>query len=97
VSGTFTQPFVGASWNAADALTQLPPAMLQTMLNDAVMARHSLMIGTKEMVVTYGNGDGNRSVTFTRATLPNLNAYIEQLEIALGMRRGRARAIMVRP
>ena len=97
MSGAITSPFIGAVWGMSSELSLFSASELQCMLKEAVLAKHSLSVGTKEVIVTYGNGDGNRSVTFTRATLANLNSYIEELKMALGMQHGRARAIRVRP
>jgi hypothetical protein len=71
----------------------VPPATLQTWLTDAQLARHNLMTGALPSVVSYGNGDGTKSVTYTRANLGALDAYIQSLLRALGL--GRRRAVGV--
>lgn len=76
-------------------LSAVPPAQLQAWLNEALTARHQLNVGTKPTVVLYSAGEGSRSVNFSRTTLPNLNAYINELMQALGIGRGRSRGIRV--
>ena len=72
----------------------IPPATLQTWLTQAQTARHQLVTGTKPQVVMYGQGDGTKQVTYTRAKLEDLDAYITSLMRALGQ--GRRRAVGVR-
>ncbi len=52
------------------------------MLNDARKAYHALMTGTSPRVVVDQNGE---RVEFTAANGPKLYAYIQQLEMQLGV------------
>lgn len=77
-------------------LAGLPQATLQAMLNDAIQARHKLMIQQLPTVVLYSAGEGSRSATFNRTSLPNLLDYIGELQAALGIGHGRRRGFVVR-
>ena len=46
------------------------------LLAEAEDALHKLLTGTSATIVTYADG---RSVTYTRATVPELQAYIARL------------------
>lgn len=52
---------------------------LQEMLDEAIAARHALAVGKARAVVRMAD----RSVEYTRATLPQLNAYIASLQAQL--------------
>ena len=78
MSGSFTPP------PSADVAT------LQTWLADAQAAYHQLMTGAKPSVVMYAQGDGTRSVTYTRTNVGQLAAYIASLQMQLGYRPRRA-------
>ena len=65
-------------------------ATLQSRLADAQAAYHSLMIGQNLSVVSYGQGDGTKSVTYTRTNINALAAYIAQLQMQMGYRARRA-------
>lgn len=86
---------VVAAFVPSGPLSAVPRAQLQAWLNEALQARHQLTVGTKPTVVLYSAGEGSRSVTFARASLPNLNAYINELMQALGTGHGRSRGIRV--
>lgn len=71
------------------ALTEAERAVLQTRLEEARAALHSLNIGRSEVSLAY-NGE---SITYSIADAGRLEAYIRQLEAQLGLRRsGRARS-----
>lgn len=71
-------------------LTGVPVATLQQWLADAQQALHDLSTGAKGESYSYTQGDGTKSVTYTRAEIGNLQAYILELQYALGIRRRRA-------
>ena len=70
--------------------TGVSPAVLQQWLSDAQQAMHDLSIGGKGESYSYTQGDGSKSVTYTRANLADLQAHILALQYALGIRRRRA-------
>jgi hypothetical protein len=50
----------------------------------------ALASGKMTTTVTYGEGAGNRSVTYSRAEMGKLKAYIEDLQTSQGYRARRA-------
>lgn len=65
-------------------------AQLQAALASAQQAYLDLSTGGKVVTATYAQGDGNKSVTYTAASLPNLTALIKELQAQLGIvRHGR--------
>lgn len=66
-------------------LIGVPPATLQQWLTQAQQAYQDLMMGNKPEIVSYTQGDGNRSVTYTRANLGALQQRIRELTAALGL------------
>jgi hypothetical protein len=65
-------------------------AQLQTDLANAQQAYIDLSTGAKGESYSYTQGDGAKSVTYTRAELPALNALIRMLQQQLGIvHRGR--------
>lgn len=58
---------------------------LQTALNTAQQAYLDLSTGQKTVTVSYAQGDGSRSVTFTQTSVTNLAVLIRQLQQQLGM------------
>ena len=71
-------------------LTGVPRATLQQWLMDAQQAYHDLSTGAKGESYSYTQGDGAKSVSYTRASLADLQAYILELQYAMGIRRRRA-------
>ncbi|OVE45615.1 hypothetical protein CBW21_22420 [Chromobacterium violaceum] len=53
------------------------------------MALHRLSTGALGESYSYTQGDGTKSVTYTRANLAQLQQHINDLMYALGMRRRR--------
>jgi hypothetical protein len=77
-------------------LLGVDPGTLQLWLTQAQTAMQQLRVGGQPVEVSYGQGDGGtKTVRYTRATIPDLSAYILQLQRALGNIRPR-RAIGVR-
>ena len=69
--------------------TGIPQATLQQWLAAAQQALHDLSTGAKGESYSYTQGDGSKSVTYTRANVEQLQAHINDLMYALGMRRRR--------
>lgn len=76
-------------------LVGVEPATLQAWLTDAQTALHQMMLSNQPQSVTYGQGDGQKTVTFNRSSVASLQSWIGMLQQALGVTRGR-RAIAVR-
>lgn len=70
--------------------TGLPPATLQQWLTEAQQALHDLSTGAKGESFSYTQGDGSKSITYTRANIGQLQQHINELMYALGIRRRRA-------
>ena len=68
----------------------VPQATLQQWLTESQQALHDLSTGAKGESFSYTQGDGAKSVTYTRADLGALQAHINALLYALGLRRRRA-------
>ena len=64
---------------------------LQTRLDEAETALHKLLTGQQTVRLEY---DG-KSVTYTAASAGDLRAYIGQLQVNLGLKSRRSRAITV--
>ena len=78
------------------ALVGVNPATMQQWLTDAQGAYAQLMTGARAVQVSFGAGDGgHKSVSYNRASAGQLLMWIQQLQQALGLTRGR-RAISVR-
>jgi len=71
-------------------LSGVPPATLMQWLTESQQALHDLSTGAKGESFSYAQGDGSKSVTYTRADIGALQAHILALQYALGMRRRRA-------
>ncbi|WP_225548142.1 gpW family protein [Chromobacterium violaceum] len=69
--------------------TGIPQVTLQQWLTEAQMALHRLSTGALGESYSYTQGDGTKSVTYTRANLAQLQQHINDLMYALGMRRRR--------
>lgn len=59
---------------------------LQTALSQAQAAYTALMTGQRTVTLSYGQGDGNKSVTFDRLEggVAQVRFFINELQIALG-------------
>ena len=71
-------------------LTGIPTATLQQWLLDAQTAMHDLMTGSKVAQIQYGQGSGNRMVTYKIADMGALRGYIQELKAQLGITCGRS-------
>jgi gpW len=70
---------------ATSIFAGLDQTTLQTMLTNAQQALVNLVSGSKGEVFTYTQGDGSKSVTYTRANLPQLTMTIRELQACLGI------------
>lgn len=66
-------------------LTGMSTADLQTALANAQQAYIALASGSKGESFSYTQGDGSKSVTYTRANLPALASLIRTLQSMLGL------------
>lgn len=66
-------------------LTGMSSADLQTALTNAQQAYIALASGSKGESFSYTQGDGVKSVTYTRANLPALASLIRMLQSQLGI------------
>ena len=67
---------------------------LQTTFNTAQTAYTNLLMGSKGEVFSYTQGDGAKSVTYTRANAGQLMMMIRELQACLGIIRTPRRAIL---
>lgn len=63
-------------------------ATLRTRLLEAELALHKLAIGSMRETVQQGAANTNSMVTYTRATVPDLERYIERLKAEIGIADG---------
>ena len=71
----------------ADIFTGMTIAQKQALLAKAQQAYMDLMTGGKPQKVTYSQGTlGMRSVEYTPATIGNLQQFIANLQMSLGLR-----------
>lgn len=77
------------------AFAGMSTPQLQQALLDSQLALIALVTGGKPQVVAYGNGEGQRAVTYTRTNEAQLRAMIRELQTAMGTG-PRRRAIGVR-
>ena len=80
--------------NTPVSLIGVPQATLQSWLTQAQQALQNVATGAKVTTVTYAQGEGSRSVSYSRANIADLRAWITELQTALGVRTTR-RAIGV--
>lgn len=66
-------------------LSGMSTAQLQAALASAQQAYTDLVTGNKVASATYAQGDGTKSVSYTKAELPNLTAFIRLLQAQLGL------------
>ena len=65
--------------------TGMTTDQLQAALTSAQAAYIALAGGSKAESLSYTQGAGGKTVTFTRANIGNLSMLIRQLQIALGL------------
>jgi hypothetical protein len=70
-------------------LANIPIPTLIQWQADAMTALHQLSIGGKGEAYSYTQGDGAKSVTYTRANINDLRAWVAKLNAQLGMGSGR--------
>jgi hypothetical protein len=81
----------GTSYNPAySVFAGMSTAAKQALLTQAQTAYGDLLTGGKPVSVSYGQGDGVRTVTYSAATSAGLANLISQLQVELGIKtRGR--------
>jgi hypothetical protein len=84
-------PFARAA-NGQSPFAGVPQATLQQWLNEATTALHTLLTGNKPVVVSYGMGDGQKSVSYQRTDEAKLRRHCDELRVLLGQG-GRRRPI----
>lgn len=100
MSGVYSEkivlvPAITPNSSLLGAFAGLDPATLQTFLTNAQTALAALLSGQKASIVSYGEGSGQKSVTYSRTNEPALRRHISELQILLGQRPPR-RAIRFR-
>lgn len=70
-------------------LSMMPRATLVQWQIEAMTALHQLSIGGKGESYSYTQGDGAKSVTYTRANINDLRAWLAKLNAQLAMSSGR--------
>ena len=70
----------------------VPRPTLERWLSEAQTAFQQVQTGAKAVTVTYGMGDGQKSVTYNHTNQLALRTHIDELMTALGRQR-RRRAI----
>jgi hypothetical protein len=70
---------------ATSIFAGMTTTQLQAALATAQQAYIDLSAGAKVVTASYAQGDGNRSVTYTAASLPNIVALIKELQAQLGI------------
>ena len=63
-------------------------AVMQQRLADALDAKHALATGAKGEAFSYSQGDGTKTVTYTRANIAQLDSYIAALSSEIRRRQG---------
>ena len=77
-------PTVTAQSCLATAFSGLPTATLQQFLTQAQTALNNLLNGGQPQVVSYGEGSGQKSVTYARTNEWALRRHIRELQQLLG-------------
>ena len=76
-----------------DVFYGMTVAQKQALLAQAVKAYGDLMTGGKPVSLSYTQGDGGKSVSFSAAEAGNLTLLIKQLQVSLGLLRRARRPI----
>jgi hypothetical protein len=92
---TVYPPWTAGVSTTPAVLVGVDPVVMRQWLNDAQAAYAAIMVSGVPQTVSYGQGDGQKSVTFSRVNAGQLQRWIEQLAQALGLSVGR-RPIAVR-
>ncbi len=82
----------------SNAFVGVDPVTLQLWLTEAQAALQTLAVGGQpvKIVVATGAGGTHREVTYTRTDMGALNARINDLMVALGLRQHSRRAMRLR-
>ena len=70
-------------------LALIPLATLQQWQVEAMLAVHQLSTGQKGESYSYTQGDGAKAITYTRANINDLRAWLAKLNAQLGLGSGR--------
>jgi hypothetical protein len=70
-------------------LSLIPVGTIQQWQVEAMLALHQLSTGQKGEAYAYTQGDGTKSVTYTRANISDLRAWLAKLNAQLGLGSGR--------
>lgn len=81
---TLRQNQTGYNRNTS-TLAGITTAQLQQYLADAQAAKHAIMTGSQPVEIAYTQGDGSKSVKRQMTSLAQINAYIQELQLQLGM------------
>jgi len=73
----------------ASDLANVPRNTLIQWQLEAMTALHKLSTGQQGESYSYTQGDGSKSVTYTRANLNDLRAWLAKLNAQLGLSSGR--------
>jgi hypothetical protein len=68
------------------AFANVPPAQLSAWLLQAQNALNSLTCGAQVVTVSYGEGSGQKSVTYQKTSEQALRRHIREMQILLGQR-----------
>jgi len=90
--GGYGQPVYNPQTSTLAGMTQ---AQLQVALANAQAALVQLQTGSKAVSLSYSQGDGGRSVTYTAANMAGLTQFIMQLQQQLGVPGVKRRALRV--
>ena len=80
-------PIIPPQTGTYAGMTLLQLQALRTALQTAL---GNITLGTQTQVVSYGSGDGTKSVTFTRTKPDEIRAMIAEINALLGAGRRRA-------
>ena len=82
-------PFGPAGPGGGGAFAGLPPATLQQILANAQVALSEMIAGGRAVTISYGEGSGQKSVTYQRGSEASLRQHIAELKLLLGTGRPR--------
>ena len=81
----FPSTLVVGGRGSLGVLEGVPSATLDSWLATAQQAYADLQSGAKVVSASYSQGDGSKTVTYNMTSMANLQAWIGQLQRALGM------------
>ena len=66
-------------------LVGMSQPQLQALLASLQTAYAAIITGRREVIVTYGQGEGTKSVTFNQVSATSLRQHITEVQAALGL------------